>query len=173
MDQSNLPYLFLDTCVVQMLGDRDKFKSAAVRGKIIELSKKYRMAISAMTGYENLHGLRGGKLDASAKQLEAYQTLDVTNKVLVYAALIGGLYPKEEDHIRAGDKIIGATVFLEEGFLITENHKDFPHPFFITEEYLPITYEIGSHYMKTIDLSIYKPCHEFLNRKLGELIKDS
>lgn len=174
MNPSKLPYLFLDTCVVQMLADRDSYKSKAVRKVIVEeLSTKYLLSISAMTAYENLHGLRGKKLGAAATLLSTFETKDITREVLVVAALIGGMYPKEEDHIRAGDKIIGATVFLEEGFLITENHKDFPHPFYLTERYLPITYETGGHFKKTIDLSIYKPNILCIDRKIVEIQKGS
>ena len=93
----------------------------------------------------------------------------VSDTVLLIASLLGGLYHDENlEGIDAGDKIIAATSILENGFVFTENHKDFPHPFFLTEKSLPLTYLTGGRYSKTIDLAVYKPDRNLIERRINE-----
>lgn len=170
--QQNNPYLFIDTCVIQAAGSKEKTKSEAVIKTLGELSKNYRFAISEFSLYENLHGLWGKKAINAAKLLNSYERKVVSDKVLTTASLLGGLYHDEKfDNIDAGDKIIGATAILENGFVLTENHKDYPHPFFLTEKSIPLRYLAVGKYGKTIDLAIYKPDRDLIGRRIEEAEK--
>lgn len=166
----NNPYLFIDTCIIQAAGSAEKLKSGIIIKILQEIAEEYRLAISEFTLYENLHGLWGEKRSQAAKLLRVYERKVVSDKVLLIASLLGGLYHEEKiDGIDAGDKIIGATAILENGTVLTENHKDYPHPFFITKKYIPLTYFTSGRYNKTIDLAIYGPNRELISRRIQEI----
>lgn len=163
------PYLFIDTCVIQAAGSKEKTKSEAVIKALKEIANDYRLAISEVSFYENLQGLWGKKsLDASTL-LRSYEAKIVSNRVLILASMLGALYHDARcDGIEMGDKIIAATAILETGFVFTENHKDYPNPFFKTEKSVPLTYLTAGKYNKTIDLAIYKPDILLIGRRIKE-----
>jgi predicted nucleic acid-binding protein len=172
--EQNKKYIFVDTCVIQAAGSNTKSKSDGVIKCLQGLnSEGFSLAISEITWYENLHGLWGKKALDAASILKTYEQKIVSNQVLVVASILGGLYHGDKlDGIDMGDKIIAATALLENGFVLTENHKDYPAPFFIQERYIPLTYLFKS-YSKTMDLALYKPNTELINRRIGELEKQS
>lgn len=161
------PYLLIDTCVIQTAGSKEKSKSEAVIRALGEIAKSYRLAISEFTIYENMNGLMGEKAKEAIKLLDTYESKLVSDRVLLMASLLGGLYHDEKyDGVDAGDKIIAATAILEGGFVLTENHKDYPHPFFLTEKSISLTYITAGKYNKTIDLAIYKPDRNLIERRI-------
>lgn len=161
------PYLFIDTCVIQTAGSKDKSKSEAVIKFLEESAKNYRFAISEFTIYENMNGLMGEKAREAIQLLDTYESKLVSDRVLLMASLLGGLYHGEKyDGVDAGDKIIAATAILEDGFVLTENHKDYPHPFFLTEKSIPLTHITSGRYRKTIDLAIYRPNRNLIERRI-------
>lgn len=170
-NQNSKRYLFIDTCVIQAAGNKTKNKSEAVINSLKTLANDgFSLAISEFTLYENLHGLWGKEAMAAVDILKKYERKVVSDKVLILASVLGGLYHDagyDKDRIKSGDKIIAATAILEAGFILTENHKDFPHPFFITQRSLPLIYK-ESHHNKTIDLAIYEPNWQLINRRVAE-----
>lgn len=166
-------YLFIDTCIVQFTGDKNKSKSEAVIQCLNLLTKEgYSLVISEITIYENLHGLWGIKAKQATDILRKYEKKVISDNVLIVASLLGGLYHDERvDGIDSGDKIIAATAILENGFVLTENHKDYPHPFFLTERSIALPYITGGKYTKTIDLALYIPNIKLISRRIKE--KDS
>ena len=167
--QQNNSYLFIDTCVIQAAGSKEKPKSEIVIKALEKIAKHYRLAISEFSLYENLNGLWGRRRSEAAKLLRTYERKVVSDTVLLIASLLGGLYHDENfEGIDAGDKIIAATSILENGFVLTENHKDFPHPFFLTERSIPLTYLTAGRYNKTIDLAIYRPDSNLIKRRIRE-----
>lgn len=168
--QQNKKYIFIDTCVIQFTNDKNKSKSEVVTQCLNTFSRgNYTIAISEITFYENLHGLWGAKATKADAHLRTYEYKEVTRFVLQNAALFGSLYHDEkQDGIDLGDKVIAATAFVEKGFVLTANHKDFPHPFFITEKSYALPYEVG-HYTKTLDLTLYKPNFALIARRINEL----
>lgn len=170
MEQAS-KYLILDTCIIQLQGNKQKAKSEAIINCIKDLtSQGYTPVISEFTVYENLHGLWSEKADEAVTILKSYEWKIVSRNVLILASMLGGLYNDggyDKNQISTGDKIIAATAILENGLVLTENHKDFPPPFFITEKSLPIHYQI-SHYTKTTDLALYKPHIELIERRVSE-----
>ena len=168
MSQSN-PYLFIDSCVIQAAGNKEKSKSEIVINTLQQISNQYRLAISEFTIYENLHGLWGKQADKATELLKVYERKVVSREVLLVASVLGGLYYDEQyPNIDSGDKIIAATTILENGFVLTENHKDYPHPFFLTEKSIPLTYLTAGKYEKSIDLAIYKPDILLIERRIKE-----
>lgn len=167
--QQDNPYIFIDTCVIQSAGSKEKSKSEIVIKSLEDTSKSYRLAISEFTLYENLHGLWGKRAMDAAALLRKYERKIVSEKALLLASIMGGLYHDEGiDNIGDGDKIIAATAILENGFILTENHKDYPHPFFLTEKSIPLTYITAGRYNKTIDLAIYKPDRSLIERRINQ-----
>lgn len=166
-------YLFIDTCVIQFAGDKNKSKSEAVIQCLNLLTKEgYNLAISEIAFYENLQGLWGKKVESAHAFLRAYEYKEVSRTVLLIASILGSLYRDEKiDWVDMGDKIIAATALLAGGFVLTENHKDYPHPFFLTEKSIPLTYITGGKYNKTIDIALYKPNILLISRRIKE--KDS
>ena len=162
-------YVIVDTCIIQHAGSSDKGKSEAIIKCLEKLSSEgYSLAISEFTVYENLHGIWGKKATQAATTLKSYEWKIVSNLVLTLASMLGGLYKDEQvDYMTPGDKIIAATAILEHGLVLTENHKDFPSPFFICKQFLPITYKI-SHYQRTIDLCLYEPNSSLIARRINE-----
>lgn len=165
----NNPYLFIDTCVIQDAGNNRKVFSETVINLLTDLSKEgFRVVISEFTVYENLQGLWGKRAIEASKILNSYESKAVSRDVLVVASFLQGLYREEGyENIDAGDKIIASTCILEDGLILTRNHKDFPHPFFITVRSIPLSYKIH-HYKMTVDYSLYKPNLELINRRIEE-----
>ena len=162
-------YIIIDTCIIQHAGSSDEGKSEAIIKCLEKLSsEEYSLAISEFTLYENLHGIWGKKARQAAETLKSYEWKIVSNQVLTLASMLGGLYKDEQvDYMTPGDKIIAATTILEHGFVLTENHRDFPSPFFICKQFLPITY-IANHHQRTIDLCLYEPNSPLIARRVNE-----
>lgn len=165
----NKTYVIIDTCVIQHAGSSDKGKSEAIISCLKDVaSEGYNLAISEFTLYENLHGLWGKRAQQAAKTLKSYEWKIVSNQVLIVASILGGLYKDEQvDYMNAGDKIIAATAVLEHAFVLTENHRDFPSPFFTLKKFYPIVYKL-SHHNRTIDLALYEPHETLIARRINE-----
>ena len=163
-------YIFIDTCVLQASGDMKKAKSEAVLRCFSDFTTDgYSLAISEITLFENLQGLWGKKAQKVADAVKGFEMKTISTKVLVLAAMLQGLYVQEKrNDVDCGDKIIAATAILESGLVLTENHKDFPSPYFIMKKYVPITYLIDGRTNKTIDLGLYKPNYSLIGRKIEE-----
>jgi hypothetical protein len=141
------PYIFIDTCIIQDAGSSIRSKSEIVLGFLEKLVKEgFNLSISEFSIYENLQGLWGQRVKQATNIL---------------------YHDEKVDNVSDGDKIIAATAILENGFVLTRNHKDFPVPFFTTEKSVPLTYRNGNH-QTTLDLAIYKPNLELINRRLVE-----
>lgn len=163
------PYLFIDTCVIQAAGSKEKTKSEIILKSLKENAESYGLVISEFSVYENLHGLWGKRAVDASRLLRSYERKAVSDKVLLLASVLGGLYyVAKQDGPDDGDKIIAATAILEKGFIFTENHRDYPHPFFKTEKSIPLTYLTAGKYVKTIDLAIYKPDITLIGRRIQE-----
>lgn len=160
------PYIFLDTCIIQDAGSSTKSKSDAVIKLFTDLRHNFNLAISEFTIYENLQGLWGKRAIEAGKILGSYEAKEVSRKVLLLSSILQSLYHEEKyDNIADGDKIIGATAILESGYVLTRNHKDFPHPFFVTEQSFVVNYKNG-HYAQSIDFTLYKPNYELISRRI-------
>lgn len=166
---SNKKYLLIDTCVIQDAGSSTKSKSDGVLSFLKSLAEEgFDLVISEFTIYENLQGLWGKKATEAGEILKNYESKEVSRKVLIMASLFLSLYREERiENISDGDKIIAATAVLEDGLILTRNHKDFPSPFFINTKYSPIAYQTN-HHSQTLDYIIYKPNIPLLNRRVGE-----
>lgn len=167
--QQSKKYIFLDTCIFQYVGDKNKSKSAVVRDCLDGLVKKgFILAVSEITMFEHMHGLWGVRAEKAYNLLNVYEWKAITKIILLWATWLGGFYHDEkQDGIDVGDKIIAATAISEGGFVLTANHKDYPHPFFITVESYALEYDV-SHYKKTLDVVLYKPNLELMARRLQE-----
>lgn len=165
----NNGFVFVDTCVVQFAGHKNKSKSEAVLACLDSLTyEELILCISEITLYESLHGLWGKKSEEVLLRLNTYKQKEVSSDILRFASLLGGLYHEEKiDGIDTGDKIIASTAILEKGFILTTNHKDFPHPFFLTEQSFALSYKVG-HFIKTLDLALYKPNFSLIARRIEE-----
>ncbi len=125
------PYLIIDTCIIQAASSKKKPKSEKFIQCLEDLAHIYRLTISEYSVYENLQGLWGKQAEKAVELLKKYEWKVVSHIVLTLSAVLGGLYHDENRlDINDGDKMIGATAILEEGFILTENHSDFPPPFF-------------------------------------------
>ncbi len=162
--------IIIDSCVLQKAGGNDKQKSQAIKKVLEALSYRYNLTISSFTVYEMFHGLWGKKAIVIKELLKQYKWHQVSDNTLLVASGVGGLYHEENvDYMSPGDKIIAATAILEKGFVLTENHRDFPHPFFLTEQSIPVIYMTNAKFQKTIDLALYKPDIVLINRRIKEL----
>lgn len=160
-------YTIIDTCIIQAASSKDANKAKGVTSLLeMLINEGLSLAISEFTYYENLHGLKGSDAKRAVGILKKYEWKQITNNVLTTAALFGGFYHDEKiDGIDHGDKIIAATAFLENGWILTENHKDFPNPFFILIKHFPITYKKkGSH--QTMDICLYRPHSKLIKQKI-------
>jgi hypothetical protein len=162
-------YIFLDTCILQYLGDKNKSKSKVLQECLDGLVKEgYTLAISHINYLEHMHGLFGEKAQKSYNLLLSYAWFSTKIEVFAWASWLGGFYHDEKlDGIDVGDKIIAATAILEDGSILTANHKDYPHPFFVTEKSYALPYQVG-HFTKTLDVVLYKPNFELLVRRFEE-----
>lgn len=167
--QQDNRHIFIDTCIIQFSGDKNKSKSEAVTKCLASLAAEgYLLAISEITLYENLHGLWGQQVEKAYELINSYESKVVSWKVLLFASMLGGLYHEEKrTDVDMGDKIIAATALLERGLVLTANHKDYPTPFFLTEKSFALTYKVG-HYTKTLDLILYKPDSKLILRRINE-----
>ena len=128
----------------------------------------YRLAISEFTTYEYLRRLWGKKAKKAEEAISGYERKTVTREVLETASILDGLYYDEGlTNISDGDKIIAATAILEDGLILTANHKDFPNPFFTTHEWriLPIKYP---RYTQHLYLAMYKANTQLINLKVSD-----
>lgn len=167
--QQDRHYLFIDTCIIQAAGSKEKTKSEVVIKTLKEIANDYRLAISEISFYENLQGLWGKKATDASALLRSYEAKVVSGRVLTLASMLGGLYHDAKcDGVDTGDKIIAATAILETGLIFTENHKDYPNPFFKTEKSIPLTYLTAGKYNRTIDLAIYRPDISLIARRIKE-----
>lgn len=164
-------YLIIDTCVIQHSASSEKSKSVNLLTLFQNLTKdNFRLAISEYSVYENLINLRSKKAAVAFDLLKSYEWKSVSTEVLIFASRLKSLYHIEKvDYMNDGDVIIGTTAFLEKGYVLTENHRDFPHPFFITEKSISLSYKLGDRVHKTLDLAIYKPQISLITRKINEL----
>ncbi len=173
-NSNNLPkrYIFVDTNVIQLAGDKNKSLSDAVINVWSRFVQEgYSLAISEISLFENLQGLWGKKVEQAAKTLALFEAKEVTAKVLLFASTLGGLYQNESDiyrYIETGDKIIASTAILENGEILTRNHKDFPSPFFNQHKWIPVEYKVNE-FKRCMDLSLYKPNVPLIKRRNDEL----
>ncbi len=162
-------YVIVDTCILIYAGSKEKSQSEAVLNCLEEIvATGYKLAISEYTTYEYLRGLWGKKAETAGAALRRYEAKVVSSQVLLLASLLDGLYHDEGiNNLSDGDKIIAATAILENGFIFTRNHKDFPSPFFLPEKFmiLPIHYH---HYTQHMDLALYKPHIALIERRVDE-----
>lgn len=168
MENNSGGLILIDTCVVQAAGDTNKSKSEAVLSLFNNFKdQKYQLGISEITIYENLQGLWGKKALGASSLFEKFESKIVSREVLVLASRLGGLYGQEYKHIETGDKIIGATAILENGYVLTSNHRDFPGPYWSEKFWLPISFKSGNHTMCT-DISLYKPNTQLIIRRIED-----
>ncbi len=163
-------YLFVDSCVIQASGDKNKSKSETVSELFSSLNQEgFNLAISEITVFETLQGLWGQQAKKVATRLKGFEWKVISNHVLTLAAILQGLYVQEQrKDVDVGDKILAATAILENGVILTENHKDFPPPFFTTKRSIPLKYLIDGRTNKTIDLALYEPNNELISRRVNE-----
>lgn len=162
-------YIILDTCVIQAAGSKEKNKADCVQLCLKQLKKNgYRLALSQITVYENLCGLWGERVEPAMKVLRDFEWKEIPLNVLTLASLLAGLYNRTDSNV--GDQIIAATAILEDGLVFTENHKDFPNPYFTQKEWYPLSYQKGSG-RRTMDLILYQPQLSLISRKINEMEK--
>lgn len=161
--------VIIDTCIIQYLSKKNNSLATIVNDCLTSLKENsYNLIISEISFYENLHGLWGSNASKADELLRTYQYKEVTREVLLIASMLGGLYHDEKyDGIEMGDKIIAATAVLEDGFVLTANHKDFPHPFFTTKQSFALSYKVG-HTIKTLDIALYEPNLDIISRRVNE-----
>lgn len=160
-------YILIDTCIIQAASSKEKDKAKAVTALLnLFLEQGFSLAISEFTYFENLHGLKGNEAKKAVNILKKYEWKEITNEVLTTAALLGGFYRDEKlQGMDDGDKIIASTAFLENGWVLTENHRDFPSPFFMMTKHFPLTYNKG-HHKQTMDICLYRPNSKLIKRKI-------
>lgn len=157
-------YVILDTCVLEKAynGPLDRGNKIFKYFKELE-NEGFSLAMSEYTGYENLFGLWGEKLSKAALILDTYEQKEVTKRVLFFAAQLGGLYKSISVNVKnCGDLIIAATAFLEKGFVLTNNLRDFPCPYFLQNKWVAISTEQKDASGKvwcteTLDLVLFEP----------------
>jgi len=173
MEHDNSPqqsrYPIVDTNILIYTGSKQEaLATAAITFLDEQASHGYRLAISEFTTYEYLKRLWGKKAEKSEEAISTYERKAVTREVLETASILDGLYYDEGlTNISDGDKIIAATAILEDGLILTANHKDFPNPFFITHEWrvLPIK---NPRYTQHLYLALYKPNTQLINLKVSD-----
>jgi len=169
--QQSKKYLLLDTNIIQYAGNKNKALSESVRTQLLSLEKSgYSIVISQYSVFENLQGLWGNKAEEATALLAKFEQKIVSKEVLVLSSILGGLYGRENDlkDIADGDKIIAATAMLTNAVVLTRNHRDFPIPFFIQENFYDIIYVDGDR-KKLLDLGLYKPNTKIIESKVAEL----
>ncbi|OGK55056.1 hypothetical protein A3B56_03140 [Candidatus Roizmanbacteria bacterium RIFCSPLOWO2_01_FULL_45_11] len=166
------PLILIDSQTIQFSADKNRSKSQAFLDLFEQLKKQgYELGISEITVAENLHGLYGKSRMASYAHLSQFIKKIISENVLSSAAEIGGLYRDEGYQIGLIDKIIAATAFLEKGFILTNNHKDFPSPFFESVEYFPVRFQISGKYPGTTDIVLYKMRYDLITRRIEEKVR--
>lgn len=170
MKNTSPKYIFLDSHVIQYSADKNKLKSQVFLDLFNDLKQRgFEIAISEVTLLENLHGLYGKRNKKAYEYVSKFIKRAVSEEVFLSAAEIGGLYSDEGyKDIGIGDKIIAATAFLEKGFILTRNHKDFPAPFFEPIEWIPVSFQVSGRYKNTIDLCLYAPRFKLILRRIEE-----
>lgn len=158
-------YIILDTCIIQAAASKEKYKAHVFRSCLDRLGQTYRLALSEITIYENLHGLWGTRAEQAEKILKVYEWKEISTVVLYLASRLGGLYG--DSGIGVGDQIIAATAILENGLVLTENHKDFPNPYFTQKEWFPLSYEKGNG-KRTNDVILYQPQIKLIGRQIED-----
>lgn len=163
-------FIFVDTNIIQYSADKNKSKAKAFFNLFEKFKEQgYELAISEIVIAENLHGLYGKQYEKAYAHLSKFIKKVVAENVLLSAARIGGLYKEEGfQDIKIGDKIIAATAFLEKGFVLTRNHKDYPPPFFEPVSWFPVTFKINGKHQSTIDVCLYEPRYELIARRIRE-----
>lgn len=168
-----LPYIILDTCVIQAASSKNHHKSEAALQYLKRFNNSSQLAISEISVFENLQGLWGKRADKALQKLKQFEWKEVNGTVLILASQLGGLYNQSGSglaNIQTGDKLIAATAILLQGFVLTINPRDFPAPFFYQQEWEPLTYQ-NSHYSQTLDLYVLAPNFALINRVITD--KDS
>lgn len=172
VDRANIfpgQYVLVDANVLQHAGSRLPTKAEAVIMCLEQFaSDGFQLAVSEYTVFENLHGLWGKKADEAVSFLALFQRFAITSPILTVAAALGGLYHDEGiDMVSAGDKILAATALLENGLILTGNHRDFMPPFFHTVQSLPLAYT-KQHYTQHLDLAVYALNTSLIDRRIAE-----
>ena len=147
-------YVLVDANVIQATTSKPATKSTEVLACLKDLEAKdgCRLAISEFTVFENLRNLSGEKLQKAANILRGYEQKVVSLEVLGLAAVFSNLYNDEGyKDVTPGDFILAATAFILGGYVLTNNHKDFPPPFFHAEREFPLAYTKG-YYTQHLDL---------------------
>lgn len=168
-DTQKIRNVYIDTCIIQASGSKEKAKSKIVTEFLSSfINLGFSLVISEVTYFENLQGLKGIQAEQAVKTLKKYEWKEITNEVLTVAALLGTFYNEVgRRDVDMGDKIIAASTFLDNGFVLTENHKDFPSPFFLLRRHYPLTYDKG-RYKQTMDVGLYAPNNKIIKRKIEE-----
>ena len=118
---------------------------------------------------ENLHGLYGKQANKAYNNLSKFVKKVVSENVLLFTAAIGGLYKDVTDQIVGlADKIIAATAFLEQGLVLTNNHKHFPALLFQDMEMFSIGFKVNNKYNQVVDVGLYQPRYELIARRIKE-----
>lgn len=149
--------MILDTNILIYLFNKSKIDKIL---KIIkELYSDYEISISNYTHYEIISW--GSKeVLILVKALTLFKNIHVDQEVLIFAGLMKCLGIKNN-----GDSIIAATSFLNNAFILTANHRDFPEPYFEETKFWPVDYKTDKNRTTILTTHLLKP-------KLKNLVDD-
>lgn len=161
--------ILLDTNVFSDLHDREF--GTEVISYIIDLGKRgFNFAISNITLYEILRGLKAENEAKVVKLLSEIFRYNITDEVLIASARLDNVFKMEHIEINSidhGDKIISATAILTGSLILTANVRDFPWPYFHEIETKPIFYQSG-HKTKCHVLALITPDFDHILRRFNE-----
>lgn len=125
----------LDTNIIEYAMDRD-INPVLIPYLQSVIKRGAELVISEISVYELIKGANPNKRTLVFKTIKDYKRLEITQEILLFAALFEKIYKLQKDleivkrEFNDIDKIIAATSFHENAFLMTGDTNDFPRPFF-------------------------------------------
>ena len=142
MPDNSLPIknsvVILDTCILQYLSKKEIRPALLGLFKILEGNNNV-LKVSDITTFELFSECPREREKNLSEIWRRFPRYKVDPKVIMTAAHLSTLYRFEKniEHpgVSVGDKIIGATAYLTDSYILTTDSNDFPRPFF-SEKYI-------------------------------------
>jgi predicted nucleic acid-binding protein len=164
-----LQYVILDTNIIQYSVNFPS--SNAFRGYFSDLMNRgFGLAISQISGYEILRNKTIKQENEVFEFLNVFNNYYVSAEVLLTAARLYNFFRNEgvfKTNISDGDVIIAATSIWTNSLILTRNRGDFPYPFFLEVEVVPLSFIKSTGHSDCYTIALLKPNAEFITDKIN------
>lgn len=161
--------IILDTNIIIYQGQL--WTEKQLKDELANLERIYKLTISKITRFEILKSTKVKKENKLLKLLNLFESFEITEKVLIIAALLHRLFKDNHDKkIQDSDVIIAATAFLNNSYIFTSNRNDFPYPFFEEEKVTPILYKREIYKTECLLIAVLKPNTKLIKREITKII---